>query len=54
VGLPVDLLRYRTDSFAVREKYRIGESDPYFQQIRQEWSQGLRRLFESIPDPDWQ
>lgn len=53
VGLPIDLMRYRNDSLAVAEKYKVAESDPYFQHIRQEWSQGLRRLFESIPDPDW-
>lgn len=53
VGLPVDLLRYRRDSLVVKEKYRVMESDPYFQRIRKEWSQGLRRLFTRIPDPDW-
>ena len=53
VGLPIDLMRYRTDSLVLQEKYRIAEADPYFQHIRQEWSLGLRRIFESIPDPDW-
>ena len=53
VGLPIDLLRYRRDSFVVREKFRIEESDPYFQRIRKEWSQGLRQVFASIPDPEW-
>lgn len=53
VGLPIDLMRYRTDSLVLKEKYRIAETDPYFQHIRQEWSLGLRRIFESIPDPDW-
>ncbi len=53
VGLPIDLLRYRRDSLLVKEKYRVLESDPYFQRIRKDWSQGLRRLFARIPDPDW-
>jgi putative proteasome-type protease len=53
VGLPIDLMRYRRDSLALREKYRVEESDPYFKEIRQAWSAGLRRTFESIPDPDW-
>lgn len=53
VGLPIDLMRYRKDSLVLREKYRVEESDPYFREIRQAWSAGLRRTFESIPDPDW-
>ncbi len=53
VGLPIDLMRYRKDSLVLREKYRVEESDPYFKEIRQAWSAGLRRTFESIPDPDW-
>lgn len=53
VGLPIDLMRYRKDSLAVQEKFRIAENDAYFQNIRQLWSQGLRRTFESIPDPAW-
>lgn len=54
VGLPIDLMLYRTDSLVLKEKYRVAESDPYFKEIRQAWSAGLRRTFESIPDPDWQ
>lgn len=53
VGLPIDLMRYRKDALVLREKYRVEESDPYFREIRQAWSAGLRRTFESIPDPDW-
>jgi putative proteasome-type protease len=53
VGLPIDLMLYRADSLVLKEKYRVAESDPYFKEIRQAWSAGLRRTFESIPDPDW-
>lgn len=53
VGLPVDLVCYQRGSMAITERRRIVESDPYFQRIRKEWSQGLRRLFTRLPDPDW-
>ena len=53
VGLPIDLMLYRADSLVLKEKYRVAETDPYFKEIRQAWSAGLRRTFESIPDPDW-
>lgn len=53
VGLPIDLLLYRRDGFQVTSKQRIGESDPYYQMIRQTWSQGLRETFARLADPDW-
>ncbi|MGH8492665.1 MAG: peptidase [Moraxellaceae bacterium] len=53
VGLPIDLMRYRRDSLVLSEKYRVEEDDAYFHDIRQAWSAGLRRTFESIPDPEW-
>ena len=53
VGLPIDLMLYRRDGFQVTSKQRIGESDPYYQMIRQTWSQGLRETFARLADPDW-
>ena len=38
VGMPIDLLVYRTDSFAVTLRKRITEEDPYFRMIREGWS----------------
>jgi putative proteasome-type protease len=53
VGLPIDLLCYRTDALMVREKHRVLETDAYFQGIREAWSQGLRDTFARLPDPEW-
>lgn len=56
VGLPIDLVVYRTDSLHVPVGKRIDEFDPYFIDIRQKWSEGLRATlngFPSSPDDYW-
>lgn len=53
VGLPVDLLYYERDTLRVSLQHRVVEGDPYFNMIRQQWGEGLRRVFASLPDPDW-
>ncbi|WP_067066177.1 proteasome-type protease [Roseateles chitosanitabidus] len=53
VGLPIDMLLYRTDSFAPAEPHRITKDDPYFTTISQGWGGGLKRVFEQLPDEDW-
>lgn len=53
VGLPIDLLLYRRDSFVVDNHQLIQEHDPYFEDIRTRWGQGLNNLFQVIPDPPW-
>ena len=53
VGLPIDMVIYRRDSLQVDTQLRFTENDPYFQMIRQGWSQGLRDTFARLPDPDW-
>jgi putative proteasome-type protease len=52
VGLPIDLLVYRLDSFEP-ERRRITEDDAYFSQLRLSWSEGLRKVFASIPPAPW-
>ena len=32
---------------------RIGEDDPYYQQIRHEWSESLRKAYRDLPTPPW-
>ncbi|MBY0432023.1 MAG: peptidase, partial [Rhodospirillales bacterium] len=51
VGPPIDLLCYRTDSFQVDVCHRFGEGDPYMADIRRQWGEGLRRVFEGLPPP---
>jgi putative proteasome-type protease len=33
--------------------HRIGADSLYFQQLHQGWSEGLRSVFESLPDEPW-
>jgi len=49
VGLPLDVMVYRTDSFSDSEQYHITEHHPYFSQIRQLWSKGLLSVFSQLP-----
>ncbi|MBX9635282.1 MAG: proteasome-type protease [Magnetospirillum sp.] len=53
VGLPIDLMLYRANSFEVGTHEIIGEHDAYFETIRGMWGQGLNNLFQVLPDPPW-
>jgi putative proteasome-type protease len=53
VGLPIDLACYSSDNFSLDRQHHITEGDPYFSQISQRWSEGLRGVFASLPNPDW-
>ena len=53
VAAPIDMLLYRTNSLHADCKERITESDPYYAEIRKGWSNGLKRVFSSLPSPDW-
>jgi putative proteasome-type protease len=53
VAAPIDLLIYRVDSLHADCHQRITETDPYYLQIRQGWSDGLRSVFSALPSPDW-
>lgn len=50
VGLPIDLLAYRADSFTA-ELVTIEEDDPYWNALRNAYSQGLAALVAGLPDP---
>jgi putative proteasome-type protease len=53
VGMPIDLLVYRTNELKVALERRIEENDPYFQMIHSRWGEGLRRVFAELPAPEW-
>ncbi len=53
VGLPIDMLLYRVDSFAPAAPHRVTADDPYFNKLRRGWGEGLRRVFAKLPDEDW-
>ncbi|MGS0756271.1 peptidase [Roseateles sp. GG27B] len=48
VGLPIDMLLYRTDTFAPAEPHRITADDPD-DKLRRGWGDGLKRVFASSP-----
>jgi len=53
VGLPIDLLVYRTNELKIGLKRRITEDDEYFRMIRERWSAALRDAYRTIPTPTW-
>ena len=50
VGLPLDLMLYRTDDFKPFHERRVTAEDPYFESISESWSDALRAAFHSLPD----
>ena len=53
VGMPIDLFMYRVDSFSIDCQRRITDNDPYFNQLRRGWGEGLKKVFSELPAPDW-
>jgi len=54
VGMPIDMLRYQTDSFSTANMTMLKEDDPYWSSLRGTYSQGLSQLVRSLPTPpDW-
>lgn len=53
VGMPIDLVCYETNSLVLGPEQNLQEGDPYFAQISSEWSEGLRGVFASLPEPHW-
>lgn len=53
VGLPIDVAILKRDHLKLSMRYRVDEDDAYFQGIRKAWGQGLRQVFQGLPQPDW-
>lgn len=53
VGLPIDLACYKESGLRLELQQHITDEDPYFSQISRRWSDGLRGVFASLPNPDW-
>jgi putative proteasome-type protease len=54
VGLPIDLLCYERDRFGADARQSIDNRDPYYNEIKRQWSEGLREIFARLPDPCWE
>lgn len=50
VGMPIDLLIYRRDTFEIGERRRIGEADPYFRKLSLAWSDALKDAFSRLDE----
>jgi putative proteasome-type protease len=53
VGLPIDMAYFKNNDLKIRLHRRIEQGDKYFDQLRQQWSKGMRQLFARMPDPNW-
>ena len=53
VGLPLDLLILRRDAMESELTYRIEPGEPYFEDLRQRWSEALRATHQAIPNPPY-
>jgi len=51
VGLPIDLLRYETDSLAAKNLITIEEHNLYWRELRQSYAGGLAALVASLEPP---
>ncbi len=51
VGLPIDILFYRPDSFTAANLVTIEDDDPYWNGLRQAYSEGLAALVSGLPPP---
>ncbi len=50
VGMPIDLLIYRKDTFEIGEQRRIEQDDEYFRKLSAGWSEALREAFAKIEE----
>ncbi len=53
VGLPIDILVARRDAYGPEVNYRIEPGEPYFQDLRERWSEALRAAHIAIPRPPY-
>lgn len=53
VGPPIDILCYETDSMQARLRAHLDEDDPYLQTIGQKWQDGIVKLVNEMPAPDF-
>ena len=50
VGMPIDLICYRRDSFEIGKRRRFDEGDQYFAALSDQWRAGVRAVFSRLPD----
>jgi putative proteasome-type protease len=53
VGPPIDILCYETDSLQASMRTRLDDDDPYLEEIGHKWQDGIVRLVNQMPVPDF-
>ena len=53
VGLPLDLMVLKRDAMRAELTYRIEAGEPYFEDLRNRWSEALRATHQAIPKPPY-
>jgi putative proteasome-type protease len=53
VGPPIDVLCYEVDSLVANQRARLDEDDPYLQEIARKWQNGIVKLVNEMPAPDF-
>ena len=51
VGLPIDILRYETDSFSVANLATLEDHNAYWRELRNGYAEGLSSLVTRLPPP---
>lgn len=54
VGTPIDLLIYETNRLNITTQLNLRDDHPYLIALRQQWGDGLRRVFDELPRFDWE
>ncbi|MCY0965977.1 proteasome-type protease [Parathalassolituus penaei] len=49
VGMPLDVIVYKSDSLQCGGIVRLQEDNEMFRQVRNAWSEGIRQVFENMP-----
>lgn len=52
VEAPIDMLLYQKDSFSTDHFITLAKHDPYWNDLRRRYSEGLNQLVESLPEPN--
>ena len=53
VGLPLDLMVLKRDAMRAELTYRVEAGEPYFEDLRNRWSEALRATHQAIPKPPY-
>jgi putative proteasome-type protease len=53
VAMPIDLACYERDALAVRKRRRFEPGDAYFADLSRKWSDGVRTVFDNLPELAW-